>query len=95
MPFTRKPKTFAPNGSVTFGDGEHAVTLGGANTLPLCFFDAKPSGIPAVGVEITDVGDDAAGLPLLSAAYDGASTLTDRAVRAASLDGVDFVCVAL
>jgi acetyl-CoA decarbonylase/synthase complex subunit delta len=93
MPFNRKPKTFTPNGAVSFGDGERAVTLGGGNTLPLCFFDAKPSSLPAVGVEITDTGADTAGLPLLAASYDGAVTLTERAVRAANLNGVDFVCL--
>jgi acetyl-CoA decarbonylase/synthase complex subunit delta len=46
-----------------------------------------------VGVEITDTGADTAGLPLLAASYDGAVTLTERAVRAANLNGVDFVCL--
>ena len=36
---------------------------------------------------------DTAGLPLLAAAYDGAATLAERAVRAANLKGVDFVCL--
>ena len=93
MPFNRKPKTFTPNGTVTFGDGERAVTLGGGNTLPLCFFDAKPSNLPAVGVEITDTGDETADLPLLAASFAGAATFTERAVRAANLNGVDFVCL--
>ena len=93
MPFTRKPKTFPPNGAVSFGDGECAVTLGGGNTLPLCFFDAKPSILPAVGIEITDTGVDTGSLPLLAASYDGALTLAERAVRAAKLEGVDFVCL--
>jgi acetyl-CoA decarbonylase/synthase complex subunit delta len=93
MPFNRKSKTFNPIGAVSFGDGERAVTLGGGNTLPLYFFDAKPSNLPAVGIEITDTGADAAGLPLLAASYDGATTLTERAVRAANLKGVDFVCL--
>ncbi len=93
MPFNRKPKTVTPNGTVTFGDGERAVTLGGGTTLPLCFFDAKPSNLPAVGVEITDTGDEAADLPLLAASFAGAATFTERAVRAANLKGVDFVCL--
>jgi len=93
MPFNRKPKVFTPIGALSFGDGERAVTLGGGNTLPLCFFDAKPNNLPAVGVEITDTGFDTVGLPLLAAPYDGAVTLAERAVRAANLKGVDFVCL--
>ena len=93
MPFNRKPKTFPPIGTVSFGNGERAVTLGGGNTRPLCFFDAKPSYLPAVGIEITDTDPDTAGLPLLAASYDGAVTVTERAVRAANLKGVDFVCL--
>ena len=93
MAFHRKPRTFKSIGTISFGNGEHTVTLGGGNTLPLHFFDAKPDTRPAVGVEITDTGFDASALPLLAACYDSAATLAERVKRAASLPGVDFVCL--
>ena len=91
MPFIKKPRTFKSIGAVSLGTGERTVTFGGGNTLPLYFFDAKPTNAPAIGVEVTDTGWDAAGLPLLDAAYDGAATLADRVVRAANFKGADFV----
>jgi acetyl-CoA decarbonylase/synthase complex subunit delta len=91
MPFIKKSRTFKPIGVLTFGAGERAVTFGGGTTMPLCFFDAKPSYAPVVGAEITDVDSENAELPRLNAAYAGANTLAERAVRAASLKGVDFV----
>ena len=93
MPFTRKPKVFKSIGAVSFGAGDSAVTLGGGNTLPLNFFDAKPANPPAVGAEILDTGFDTADLPLLAKAYEGANTPAEQAVRAAGLKGVQFVCV--
>jgi acetyl-CoA decarbonylase/synthase complex subunit delta len=77
---------------MSFGSGESAVTLGGGNTLPLHFFDAKPAHPPVVGVEITDTGFEA-GLPLLSACYESAGTLAERVKRAAGMKGAQFVCL--
>lgn len=91
MPFTRKPRTFKAIGTLSFGTGEHAVTFGGGTTLPLYFFDAKPAYAPAIGVEVTDIGWDTTGLPLLAKAYEGATTLADRVKRAASFKGADFI----
>lgn len=93
MPFVKKPRTLKPIGAVTLGSGERAVTLGGGNTQPLYFFDAKPTNPPVVGAEIMDVVFDTAELPQLGKFYDGAETLAERAVRAASLSGAAFVCV--
>jgi len=93
MPFNRKSRTLKPIGAITVGTGDSAVTFGGGNTLPLYFFDGKPSQPPAVGVEITDVGEDATGLPLLAAVYAGATTVAERAKRAAAIKGADFVCL--
>jgi acetyl-CoA decarbonylase/synthase complex subunit delta len=93
MPFNKKSRTFKSIGALSLGTGERAVTLGGGNTFPLHFFDAEPSNPPAVGVEITDTGSDAADLPLLAEFFDGAVTLAERAVRAASLKSADFVCL--
>lgn len=94
MPFHRKPRIYKTSiGAVSLGKGERAVTLGGYATLPLHFFDAPPKNLPAVGVEVTDTGFDAAGLPLLCACYAGAATVADRVVRAAALPGAAFVCL--
>ena len=93
MPFNKKSRTLKSIGALTVGTGERTMTLGGGNTLPLHFFDAEQSKPPAVGVEITDIGSDAADLPLLAGFYDGAATLAERAALSANLKGVDFVCL--
>ena len=42
MAFTRKPQTFSASiNEVTIGTGDKAVTIGGANILPLYTFDAR------------------------------------------------------
>jgi len=94
MPFHDKPRVFKSSiGTVCFGAGERAVTIGGQNSLPLQYFDAKPAYPPAVGAEITDTGFDTAGLPILSACYAGAETVAERVRRACALKGADFVCL--
>lgn len=93
MPFIKKPRTLKPLGTVTIGTGEHVATFGGGNTLPLCFFDARPNQPPAVGIELTDIGWETTELPLLAEVYEGAATLAERVMRAANLKGVDFVCL--
>jgi acetyl-CoA decarbonylase/synthase complex subunit delta len=95
MPFIKKPRTLKPLGAVSIGTGERAVKIGGGNTLPLYLFDAQPSHPPVVGVELTETAWDAAELPLLAKAYEGAATLAERVVRAANMEGVDFVCLRL
>lgn len=94
MPFTAKPRKFNASISETIlGTGNTAITLGGANVLPLCYFDNPAKHSPAVGVEITDIGFEAAGLPVLAAFYDDASTVTERAKKAAAMEGASFVCL--
>jgi acetyl-CoA decarbonylase/synthase complex subunit delta len=93
MPFVKKPRTFPSIGAVTIGSGERALTLGGGNTQPLYFFDAKPANLPVVGVEVTDVPFATAELPQLAKYYEGAESLADRVVRAAAMKGAAFVCV--
>ncbi len=94
MTFTAKPQTFSASiGSVCFGDGAAACTIGGNRILPLCFFDGPAANRPAVGVEITDLGFDFSGLPLLAAAYAATATVGELAQRAASFPGADFVCL--
>jgi acetyl-CoA decarbonylase/synthase complex subunit delta len=94
MPFSQKPRVFKSSiGTVSFGSGDSAVTIGGQKTFPLQFFDSKPEHAPLVGVEITDTGFDTAGLPLLASCYEGAATLADRVKRACALPGAGFVCL--
>lgn len=94
MPFTAKPRTFtATINETVLGTGANAVALGGQNVLPLYFFDKASKNGPAVGVEITDTGYDAAGLPALAAYYEGAKTPVDYAKKAAAMEGAGFVCL--
>ena len=83
MPFTAKPRKYgAAINETLLGTDRNAVALGGANVLPLHFFDNPVKNPPAVGVEITDTGFDTAGLPALAAYYDGAATPAERAKKA-------------
>lgn len=94
MPFNRKPRVFKTSiGTMDFGAADRTLTLGGQNTLPLHFFEARPDHLPAVGVEIIDTGFDMSELPMLAACYDGASTVAELTRRASGLKGADFVCL--
>jgi acetyl-CoA decarbonylase/synthase complex subunit delta len=94
MPFTAKPRKFnAAINETVLGTGQSAVALGGTNVLPLYFFDNPAKNPPAVGVEITDTGFDLTGLPALAAYYGSASTVADRAKKAAQMEGASFVCL--
>jgi len=96
MPFTDKPQVFNTSIHTTvIGDGDNAVTLGGENILPLYFFDQPVKNPPVVGVEITDTGLEANGLPILRDYYAGAETVAERAKRAAAMEGASFVCLRL
>ena len=95
MPYKGTPQTFnATINSVVIGTGDAAVTLGGENVMPLYSFDAPIQNRPAIGVEVEDTGlrDD---LPALKEFYAGAETTVDQAVRAAELEGADFIVVKL
>jgi acetyl-CoA decarbonylase/synthase, CODH/ACS complex subunit delta len=94
MPFNRKPRIFkSAIGTLSFGAGNHIVTLGGGHMLPLYYFDAKPEHLPAVGVELTDTGFDCSGLPEYAAYYAGAETITERIRRAENIKGAGFICL--
>ncbi len=95
MPFTNKPQVFnASIQTVSFGSDGHETTLGGANVYPLYSFDAPIVNAPRVGVEISDLGFDAA-IPGLAAAYEGADTVVEQAKRAAAFEGADFLALHL
>lgn len=94
MPFIEKPYTLkASINETVLGTGLSAVTLGGMNVLPLSFFDSAANNPPAVGVEITDTGDELTGFPVLAAYYEGAGTVAQRALKASQMEGASFVCL--
>ena len=95
MPYKGTPQTFnATINTVVIGTGDAAVTLGGENVMPLYSFDAPIQNRPAIGVEVEDAGLPGY-LPALGEFYAGAETVVDQVVRAAQMDGADFVVLKL
>lgn len=93
MSFT--PKTGAFNGkinAVTLGTGDKAIVIGGQNVLPFYTFDAPIENAPKVGIEVSDAAA-AWDLPGLTELYAGCNTMAERAVKAAAVPGVDFLCL--
>ena len=94
MPFTAKKQVYAARiHAVTLGTGEKRVILGGENVLPFHTFDAPIANRPRIAAEISDRPWDDAGAPALRAFYAGCGTMAERAARAATLPGVDAVCL--
>lgn len=92
MPFTAKSGKFnASIKAVTIGTGDKAITLGGENVLPLYSFDAPIENAPKVGIEITDFGMENEP-ECIKKYYEGCTTLAEIAKKAASFEGVDFLC---
>ena len=93
MSFT--PKTGAYSGkinAVTLGTGDQAIVIGGQNVLPFYTFDAAIEHAPKIGVEISD----AAGkwtVPGLADFYAGCTTMAERAKKAETMEGCDFICL--
>ena len=93
MAFKRTPQVFSSAvNEVTFGKGDRAVTIGGANVLPLYSFDAALKHRAAVGAEIYDTGIDSA-LEGMAEFYAGCITVADYAKRASEAEGADFVAL--
>ena len=93
MPFT--PKTAPYSGkinAVTLGTGDNAVVLGGQNVLPFYTFDAPIENAPKIGVEISDAADQW-DVPGLVEFYAGCTTMAERAKKAATMPGADFICL--
>ena len=94
MGFTAKPQVYkAAIRETVLGVGDKALTLGGAKTQPLCSFDETWKNAPAVGVEVSDIPFDTAGLPELAAYYADCQSFGDRVKKAAAMEGVSFVCL--
>ena len=93
MSFT--PKTGAFSGkikAVTLGTGDKAIVIGGQNVLPFYTFDAAIENAPKIGIEISDAAA-AWDLPGLTELYAGCTTMAERAQKAETVPGVDFLCL--
>ena len=93
MSFAHKTQPF--NGkinAVTLGTGDKAIVIGGQNVLPFYTFDAPIENAPKIGVEISDLADqwDVAGLVDF---YAGCTTMAERAKKAETMEGADFICL--
>ena len=89
------PKTAAYSGkinAVTLGTGDKAIVIGGQNVLPFYTFDAAIENAPKIGVEISDAADSW-DVPGLVEFYAGCTTMADRAKKAETMEGADFICL--
>ncbi len=93
MSFVPKTQPFSGKiNAVTLGTGDKAVVIGGQNVLPFYTFDAPIENAPKIGVEISDAADswDVAGLTEF---YAGCTTMAERAKKAETMEGADFICL--
>ena len=89
------PKTVAYSGkvnAVTLGTGDKAIVIGGQNVLPFYTFDAPIENAPKIGVEISDAADSWTA-PGLVEFYAGCTTMAERAKKAETMEGADFICL--
>ena len=89
------PKTVAYSGkinAVTLGTGDKAIVIGGQNVLPFYTFDAPIENAPKIGVEISDAADRWTA-PGLVDFYAGCTTMAERAKKAETMEGADFICL--
>ncbi len=89
------PKTQPFNGkinAVTLGTGDKAVVIGGQNVLPFYTFDAPIENAPKIGVEISDAAASW-DVPGLVDFYAGCTTMAERAKKAETIEGADFICL--
>ena len=93
MSFTPKTAPFSGKiNAVTLGTGENAVVLGGQNVLPFYTFDAPIENAPKIGIEISDAADQW-DVPGLVEFYAGCNTMAERAKKAETMEGADFICL--
>ena len=93
MSFVPKTQPFSGKiNAVTLGTGDKAIVIGGQNVLPFYTFDAPIENAPKVGVEVSD---QASGWnwPELCDFYAGCTTMAEYAKKAATIEGVDFICL--
>jgi acetyl-CoA decarbonylase/synthase complex subunit delta len=93
MSFVPKTQPFSGKiNAVTLGTGEKAVVIGGQNVLPFYTFDAAIENAPKIGVEISDAADSW-DVPGLVEFYAGCTTMAERAKKAETMEGADFICL--
>jgi len=93
MSFVPKTQPFSGNiNAVTLGTGDKAIVIGGQNVLPFYTFDAPITNAPKVGVEISDAADQW-DVPGLVDFYAGCTTMAERAKKAETMEGADFLCL--
>lgn len=91
MPFTTKPQVFSASiNTVELGTGAKAVKIGGENVFPFYSFDAPIENCPKIGVEVFDTSYENEA-EAVKAFYAGCDSLADRAKKAATMPGADFV----
>ena len=89
------PKTAPFSGkiyAVTLGTGDKAIVIGGQNVMPFYTFDAPIEHAPKIGVEISDAAHEW-DVPGLVDFYAGCNTMADRAKKAETMEGADFLCL--
>lgn len=95
MPFNSKPQKFnASIKEVEIGCGDKAIRLGGESVFPFYTFDGPIVNAPKIGVEITDMGL-ANATPELKTYYGEGASVADMAVKAAAMEGADFIYLSL
>ncbi len=93
MSFVPKTQPFSGSiNAVTLGTGDKAIVIGGQNVLPFYTFDAPITNAPKVGVEISDAADQW-DVPGLVDFYAGCTTMAERAKKAETMEGADFLCL--
>ena len=93
MAFTPKTAPFSGKiNAVTLGTGDKAIVLGGQNVLPFYTFDAAVENAPKIGVEISDAAAEW-DVPGIVDFYAGCTTMAERAKKAESMEGADFIAL--
>ena len=93
MSFVPKTQPFSGRiNAVTLGTGDQAIVIGGQNVLPFYTFDAAIEHAPKIGVEITDTAAEWTA-PGLVEFYAGCNTMAERAKKAETMEGADFLCL--
>ncbi len=93
MSFVPKKQPYSGKiNAVTLGTGDKAIVIGGQNVLPFYTFDAPIENAPKIGVEISDAADSWT-CPGLVEFYAGCTTMAERAQRAETMEGADFLCL--
>ena len=93
MSFVAKTAPFSGKiNAVTLGTGDKAIVIGGQNVLPFYTFDAAIEHAPKIGVEISDAAN-AWDVPGIVEFYAGCTTMAERAKKAETIEGADFLCL--